>query len=66
MIEFNEALMESMKRFEGVFHDVVPLRMISGRVSNEELIEAIEQSLAQGKNLLPERFGYAEPGDKIY
>lgn len=66
MIEFNEALMASMKKFESVFHDIVPLCVIPGRVSNEELIDAIEQSLAQGKNLLPERFGYATPGDKIY
>lgn len=66
MIEFNGELMESMKKFESAFHDIVPLRMIPDRVSNQELIEAIEQSLAQGKNLLPERFGYAKLGDKIY
>lgn len=66
MIEFNEALMKSMEKFEAAFHDVVPLRMIPGQVTNAELIEVIEQSLAQGRNLLPERFGYADPGDKIY
>jgi len=66
VIVFNEEIREYFKLFHEQFHDVVPLRQISGRVTNEQIIDAIKKSLKAKKNLLPEIFGYGDNPDLLY
>lgn len=66
MIEFNDELKEYMLLFKKTFNDVVPLRQISTAVTNEQLIDAIKQSIEQNKNLLPQIFGFSNSTNKTY
>ena len=66
MIEFNQELQSAMNQFKSVFGDIVPLRQISTAVTNEQLISAIHESIMEGVNLLPLRFGYTNDADKTY
>lgn len=60
MIEMNNELITAMRKFKEVFGDVVPLREIPQDISNEDLIAAINDSIEQDYDLLPERFGFKE------
>ena len=60
MIELNEELINAMKLFNKRLGDVVPLREIPQRVTNEELLDAINYSIMNNHNILPERFGYGK------
>lgn len=60
MIELNEELINAMKLFNKRLGDVVPLRKIPPEVTNEELLNAINYSLTNNYNILPERFGYGK------
>ena len=60
MIEMNNELITAMRRFQEVFGDIVPLRELPQNVSNEDLIAAINDSIEQNRDLLPERFGFEE------
>ncbi|MFR7360424.1 MAG: hypothetical protein ACLUTV_15850 [Dorea longicatena] len=66
MIIFDAEMKEKMMIFSEVFDDIVPLRQISTAVTNEQLIDAIDRSIAAKKNLLPEIFGYSDENDKTY
>ena len=66
MIEFNDELKEYMLLFKQTFNDIVPLRQISTAVTNEQLIEAIKQSVEQNENLLPQIFGFSNSANKTY
>ena len=56
MIEMNNELITAMRRFKEVFGDIVPLRELPQDISNEDLIAAINDSIEQNCDLLPERF----------
>ena len=60
IIFFNNELITSMRKFKEVFGDTVPLRELPHNIANEDLIAAINDSIAQNCNLLPERFGFKE------
>ena len=60
MIEINNELITSMRKFKEVFGEIVPLRELPHNIANEDLIAAINDSIAQNCNLLPERFGFKE------
>lgn len=60
MIEMNNELITAMRRFKEVFGDIVPLRELPQDISNEDLIAAINDSIEQNCDLLPERFGFKE------
>lgn len=60
MIEMNNELINAMRKFKEVFGDIVPLRELPQNITNENLLEAINASIEQNVNLLPERFGYKE------
>jgi len=49
-----------MRKFKEVFGDVVPLRELPQDTTNEDLIAAINDSIEQNCDLLPERFGFKE------
>lgn len=66
MIEFNDEIEEWMFLFKKTFDDIVPLRQISGAVTNEQLICAIKKSIESRKNLLPSIFGYSNSNNKTY
>ena len=66
MITFDEEMKKWFRLFFEAFHDVVPLRQISGRVTNEQLIDAIKQSIEARENLLPTIFGYGGNEDLEY
>ena len=66
MLVFDAVLKEKMKEFKDVIGDIVPLRQISTAVTNEQLIAAIDKSIEQKKNLLPEIFGYSNESKKTY
>lgn len=66
MIVYDERIKEKMLLFKKTFNDVVPLRQISDAVTNEQLIDAIEKSIAAKENLLPEIFGYSNEKNKTY
>lgn len=59
-IELNNELLVAMRKFKEVFGDIVPLRELPQDISNEELLEALSDSIEQGRDLLAERFGFAE------
>jgi hypothetical protein len=58
MIVLDEEIKRWFRLFNEVFGDVVPVRQISGRVTNAQLIDAIKKSIEAGENLLPTIFGY--------
>ena len=58
MVEMNEEIITAMRKFKAVFGDIVPLREIPQDISNEDLISAINDSIKQNCNLLPERLGF--------
>ena len=60
MIEINNELITSMRKFKEVFGEIIPLRELPHNIANEDLIAAINDSIAQNCNLLPERFGFKE------
>ena len=60
MIEMNNELITAMRKFKEVFGDIVPLRELPQDIANEDLIAAINDSIAQNCDLLPERFGFKE------
>mgnify|MGYP000865342801 FL=1 len=60
MIEMNNELVTAMRRFKEAFGDIVPLRELPQDISNEDLIAAINDSIEQNCDLLPERFGFKE------
>ena len=60
MIELNEELINAMKLFNKRLGDVVPLREIPPEVIHEELLDAINYSITNNHNILPERFGYGK------
>ena len=65
MIAFDEEMKKWFGLFYEQFHDVVPLRQISGLVTREQLIDAIERSIEAKEDLLPVIFGYGgKPGIK--
>ena len=51
-------LTDKMKAFKEKFNDIVPLFQLPANVTQEELIAAIDRSIEEEKNLLPEIFGY--------
>jgi len=53
-------LITAMRKFKEVFGDVVPLRELPQDTTNEDLIAAINDSIEQNCDLLPERFGFKE------
>ncbi|MBR2804907.1 MAG: hypothetical protein IKE20_07190 [Eggerthellaceae bacterium] len=65
MIELNEPFWELDDKFYDAFQDRIPLRMIPSSASFEELKAVVEQSIAQGKNLLPGFYGYGEHRDRL-
>ncbi len=65
-MEFNEELRCWFKKFKETFKDSVPLMLIGGDVSNDELIAIIKKSIDESKNLLPEYFGYDSDPNKTY
>lgn len=65
-MDFNEELKCWFKKYKEKFNDSVPLMLIEGDVSNEELIAIIKKSIDENKNLLPEYFGYDSDPNKIY
>ena len=66
MIAFDKEMRKWFRLFHDQFHDIVPLRQISGHVTNEQLIDAIKRSIEAKKNLLPEIFGYGGKEDLEY
>jgi hypothetical protein len=60
MIEMNNELITAMRRFQEMFGDIVPLLELPQDVSNENLIAAINDSIEQNCDLMPERFGFKE------
>ena len=58
MIEMNDELIIAMRRFKEEFGDIVPVREMPANVTNENLIYAINDSIEQKTNILPERLGY--------
>lgn len=60
MIEMNNELITAMRKFKEVFGDVVPLRELPQDTTNEDLMAAINDSIEQNCDLLPERFGFKE------
>lgn len=66
MLMFNDELKNYLMKFKETFGDIVPLRQISPTVTNEQLIDAIKQSVEQKNNLLPQIFGYCNSKDKVY
>ena len=60
MIDMNNELSTAMRRFAIVFGDIVPLQEFPKDISNEDLIAAINDSIEQNRDLLPERFGFKE------
>lgn len=66
MITFNDELKRKMLDFKRRFDDIVPLRQISPSVTNEQLISAIDQSIENGENMLPQIFGYENSSEKTY
>lgn len=60
MIELNDELTNAMKLFNKKLGEVVPLREIPPGVTNDELMDAINYSILNKHNILPERFGYGE------
>ena len=66
MIIFDSEMKEYLDLFEKTFNDVVPLRQISFAATNEQLINAIKQSVEQNENLLPQIFGYGKSKTKVY
>ena len=57
-MKLSKELIDNMKEFKKKFNDVVPLTQIPSSVTEEELICAIRRSIEEGKNLLPDIFGY--------
>lgn len=66
MITFDEEMKKWFKLFYEQFHDIVPLRQISGQVTNEQLIDAIKRSIEAKEDLLPVLFGYGGNEDREY
>ena len=60
MIEINSDMITAIRKFKEVFGDIVPLRELPQDISNEDLIAAINDSIEQNRNCLPERFGFKE------
>lgn len=60
MIEMNNELITAMRKFKEVFGDIVPLRELPQDTTNEDLMAAINDSIEQNCDLLPERFGFKE------
>jgi hypothetical protein len=60
LIELNEELTNAMKLFNKKLGKVIPLREIPPEVTNDELMDAINYSITNNQNILPERFGYGE------
>ena len=60
MVEINNKLVTAMKKFKEVFGDIVSLQELPQDISNEDLIAAINDSIKQNCDLLPERFGFKE------
>jgi len=58
MIVFDEDLKRWFRLFRELFHHNPPLEQIPEGVDNEQLIDAIKQSIEAGENLLPVIFGY--------
>lgn len=63
MIEMNSELISTMRKFKDTFGDIVPLRELPADTTNEDVINAVNESLSANKNLLPERFGYKDLDD---
>ena len=66
MIEMNEELIKWFGLFKKQFDDIVPMRQISGGVTNEQLIDAIRKSIESNANLLPDIFGYGDMQGRTY
>ena len=66
MITFDEEMETWMELFCDRFDDIVPLMQISTSVTNEQLIDAIRQSIEAKENLLPVIFGYGGKRDVRY
>lgn len=58
MVELNEEFRKLNNLMYETFGDRIPLRQIPQSVTNEEISEAVRQSVAEGRNLLPSLFGY--------
>ena len=58
MIEMNNELISAMRKFKEVFGDIVPLRELPQSTTNEEVINAINESIEKKVNKLPDLFGY--------
>ena len=67
MIELNDEFQYWFDMFYEKFNDIIPLRQIPSRVTNEELFDAVKKSIEAEENLLPEIFGYKNaPSDRLY
>lgn len=66
MITFNDETKKWFKLFEEKFDDIVPLRQISGSVTNDQIIDAIKKCIEEDKNILPAIFGYGNKNDRTY
>jgi hypothetical protein len=60
MIELNDEFQYWFDMFYEKFNDIIPLRQIPSRVTNEELFDAVKKSIEAEENLLPEIFGYKD------
>lgn len=56
MIIVNYELIIAMRRFRNFFRESVPLKEISDNITNEELINAINESIDAKENLIPKIF----------
>jgi len=58
MIKMNNELISAMRKFNEVFGDIVPLREFPQSTTNEEVINAINESVESRVNKLPNLFDY--------
>lgn len=58
MIDFNKELTEYIIGYNRTFNEIIPFTKLSVDITNEQLIDAVKQSINCKQNLLPDIFGY--------
>ena len=66
MVEFTKEFDEWNDKYKEKFGEWVPMMMIPQVETTEGLIDKIKQSLAAGKNLLPEFYDWKYDGSVLY
>lgn len=66
MIIVNYELIIAMRRFRNFFRESVSLREIPNNITNEELINAINDSINAKENLIPKIFGFGGVNEETF